>query len=59
MFDTELIVGDLLIDADEELIPELARAGSPHLSEAEAQRWWALRGSNPRPSDYESPALTD
>ena len=24
-----------------------------------SQRWWALRGSNPRPSDYESPALTD
>lgn len=22
-------------------------------------QWWALRGSNPRPSDYESPALTD
>ena len=23
------------------------------------EKWWALRGSNPRPSDYESPALTD
>ena len=23
------------------------------------QRWWALQDSNLRPSDYESPALTD
>jgi hypothetical protein len=34
--------------------------GVSALSDGSAMwRWWALRGSNPRPSDYESPALTD
>ena len=38
---------------------QLASEAVPAYRPAFPTRWWALRGSNPRPSDYESPALTD
>lgn len=41
-------------------LPESAsRQPTMRVQDSPRERWWALRGSNPRPSDYESPALTD